>query len=68
MMATILCNLSTYVDNRLAERLHVDEVDWSAQEFLHAVRQVDPSNVPEWETPDPGNGGGWTLILVAITS
>jgi hypothetical protein len=48
MMATVLYNLSQYVDNRLKERLLAEDIDWNSGEFLHAVRQVDPDDVPDW--------------------
>lgn len=34
MMATSFYNLSQYVDNRLAERLYADEIEWSGEELL----------------------------------
>ncbi|SEP27972.1 IS4 transposase [Halorientalis persicus] len=48
IIATVLYNLSQYVDNRLEERLMADDVSWGGQEFLHAVRRVDPNEVPDW--------------------
>lgn len=52
MIATVLHNLSQYVDNRLEERLMVNDVSWSGEDFLHAVRRVDPDNVPDWGDTD----------------
>jgi len=37
MMATVLYNLSQYVDNRLKERLLAEDIDWNSGEFLHTL-------------------------------
>lgn len=63
MMATILYNLSQYVDNRLEERLYVDDVDWTAEELLHAVREVNPDGVPDWgDAYDPDEAQEWVNL------
>ena len=63
MIATVLYNLSQYVDNRLEERLMADDVSWSGQEFLHTVWQVDPNKVPDWDgTFKATDDHDWTQI------
>ncbi|WP_233563416.1 transposase [Haloarcula sp. Atlit-7R] len=60
MMATILYNLSQYVDNRLADRLYTDEIEWSGEELLHATREVRPGGVPDWGGAfDPAEADDW---------
>lgn len=63
MMATVLYNLSQYVDNRLEERLYTDDIEWSGQELLHAVREVHPDGVPNWgDAYDPEEADEWSSI------
>jgi len=63
MMATVLYNLSQYVDNRLEERLYADDIEWSGQELLHAVREVNPDGVPNWgDAYDPEEADEWTSL------
>ncbi|QUJ74801.1 transposase [Haloarcula marismortui] len=63
MMAAVLYNISQYVDNRLEERLHIDEIEWTSEELLHAIREVDPEKVPDWGgVYDPEADAGWTNI------
>lgn len=60
MMATVLYNLSQYVDNRLDARLYADDITWVGEEFLHAVREISPEAVPEWgEAFDPDEADNW---------
>ena len=62
MMATVLYNLAQYVENRLEERLLADDISFSSEEFLHAVRRIDPDDVPHWgDTFQPCNSN-WTTI------
>jgi hypothetical protein len=49
MMAAVLYDISQYVDTRLEERLHVEDIEWTGEELLHAIREVDPEKVPDWE-------------------
>lgn len=63
MMATVLYNLSQYVDNRLEERLYVDDVEWTGEELLHAVREVNPEGVPDWgDAYDPSEAQEWVNL------
>lgn len=62
MMAAILNNVAQYVDNRLEERLRAEDITWTSTEFLHAVRQIDPADIPDWGDtfePDPDS---WTTL------
>ncbi len=63
MMASLLYNLSQYVDNRLEERLLAEDVDWNSGEFLHAVRRIDPDDVPDWgDNFQAADDSEWTTI------
>jgi len=63
VMAAVLYNISQYVDNRLEERLYVDDIDWSGEELLHAVREVHPDGVPDWgDAYDPDEAQEWVNI------
>lgn len=60
MMATVLYNVSQYVDNRLDERLRAEDVKWSGEELLHVTREIDPDAVPDWgDAFDPDDGDNW---------
>jgi len=59
MRAAVLYNLSQYVDNRLEERLYAEDVEWSGEELLHAVREVLADGVPNWgDAFDPEEARG----------
>lgn len=63
MMASLLYNLAQYVDNRLEERLLAEDVDWNSGEFLHAVRRIDPDDVPDWgDNFLPEDDASWTTV------
>lgn len=63
MMATVLYNVSQYVDNRLAQRLYVDNVEWSGEELLHVAREIDPDAVPDWgDEYDPSDADDWIKL------
>ena len=60
MMATVLYNISQYLDNRLDERLRAEDVEWSGEELLHVTREIDPDAVPDWgDEFDPDDGDNW---------
>lgn len=62
-MAGVLYNLSQYVGNRLEERLYADNIEWGGEEFLHAVREVNPEGVPEWgDAFNPDEADEWVSI------
>ena len=64
MMATVLYNISQYVDNRIGHRLHADSVEWSGEELLHVAREVDPDGVPDWgDEYDPAEADDWVGIV-----
>jgi len=63
MMASVLYNVAQYVDNRLEKRLRAEDVSWTSAEFLHAVRQVDPDDVPDWgDTFRPEDDDSWSTL------
>lgn len=63
VMAAVLYNISQYVDKRLEGRLYVDDIDWSAEELFHAVREVHPDGVPDWgDAYDPDAAQEWVNI------
>ncbi|GGK79904.1 MULTISPECIES: hypothetical protein [Haloarcula] len=55
--------MSQFVDNRLEERLHVEDIEWTGEELLHAIREVDPEKVPDWRNVyDPEEDAEWSTI------
>ena len=63
MMATVLYNISQYVDNRLDERLRAEDVKWSGEELLHVTREIDPDAVPDWgDEFDPDDADKWVRL------
>jgi hypothetical protein len=66
MIATVLYNVSQYVNNQLDRRLQADGVEWSGEELLHVAREIDPEAIPDWgDEYDPSEAADWFNITGA---
>jgi|AntDeeMinimDraft_5_1070356.scaffolds.fasta_scaffold04519_4 hypothetical protein len=64
MIAAVLYNIPQYVDDRLEAWLRAEDVSWTSTEFLHAVRQINSDDVPDWrETYQQEDAYSWTTII-----